>query len=520
MLNCARRFQTQRNRYLNSAFQTMQVTTNRNEDNMEEDTIYALSSGVATTATAVAVIRISGPEAHAILGRLTPKFVPPRTAVVRNLVDPEDHSPLDQALVIRFDGPKSFTGEDVVELHTHGSRAVVQGILNVLGKFARLAERGEFTQRAFASGKLNLLEVEALADLLTADTKLQRQQALRQLDGRLSLLYDNWRRMLTKGLAHAEAIIDFGDDEHLLGSDEENNFDYEREQKSVWGAVSDSMNILLSEIKSHLADDRRGELVREGVKVAIVGPPNAGKSSLFNILAQRDAAIVSPIEGTTRDVLELFLDLGGVKCTLYDTAGVREETNDVIEREGIRRARQIAEKANVLVAMIDAEDTDSGILAIKEAISQTDMLSRTLLIVNKMDLVNEGTYTHDLSSLQPQASPLGVPHNGTFFLSCGTSYGIQNFLDGLTSRVLARVVNAPSEERESALITRVRHRQHLEHVVDRLERFLTLSSQGSMAIDMAAEELRLATSEIGRITGAVDVEDVLDVLFTDFCIGK
>ena len=487
----------------------------------DEDTIFALSSGTTDTATAVAVIRITGSQAHSILCRLTDKPVPSRKAVVRDLVDPDDNSPLDQALILKFDAPHSFTGEDVVEFHTHGSRAVVKGLLNVLGNQpgARLADRGEFTQRAFASGKLNLLQVEALADLLTADTQLQRRQALRQLDGRLSARYDAWRAALTKGLAHAEAIIDFGDDEHLGSDDDNDNLDYDGAQASVWGAVGESMSMLAEEMTRHLADDRRGELVREGVKVAIVGPPNAGKSSLFNILARRDAAIVSPIEGTTRDVLELTLDLGGVRCTLSDTAGVREETDDLIEREGIKRARFAAEQADILVAMIDGTDAENGISALKDVIADTEMLRRLLLVVNKVDLldtIQEGTL------LLPHVAPLGAHHNGTFALSCETSQGVDDFLTALTQRVVTRVTNPDSMngEEEPALITRARHRQHVNAVVESLQRFLLLSTQGTMAVDMAAEELRLAVSELGRITGAVDVEDVLDVLFTDFCIGK
>ena len=492
-----------------------------NLQDSDEDTIFALSSGAAATATAVAVIRITGSQSHSILARLTDKPVPTRKAVVRDLIDPNDNSPLDQALILKFDAPYSFTGEDVVEFHTHGSRAVVKGLLNVLGTQpgARLADRGEFTQRAFASGKLNLLQVEALADLLTADTQLQRKQALRQLDGRLSARYEAWRAALTKGLAHAEAIIDFGDDEHLGAADDDGVINYDGAQASVWGAVGESMTLLAEAMSRHLADDRRGELVREGVKVAIVGPPNAGKSSLFNILAQRDAAIVSPIEGTTRDVLELTLDLGGVRCSLSDTAGVREETDDLIEREGIKRARLAAEKADILVAMIDGTDAENGIGALKDVISQPEMLRRLLLVVNKVDLLDtvlEG------SSLLPHGAPLGAQHNGTFALSCETSQGVDGFLTALTDRVVARVTNPDFMigDDESALITRARHRQHVEAVVECLQRFLLLSTQGTMAVDMAAEELRLAVSELGRITGAVDVEDVLDVLFTDFCIGK
>jgi tRNA modification GTPase len=277
------------------------------------------------------------------------------------------------------------------------------------------------------------------------------------------------------------------------------------------------MENLLSDMKRHLADDRRGELVREGIKVAIVGPPNAGKSSLFNILARRDAAIVSPVEGTTRDVLELTLDLGGVRCTLSDTAGVRGETDDLIEKEGIKRARLAAQRADILVAMIDGTDTKSGLIALKDVISEPDMISRLILVINKSDLLEASG-----GPLLIQDDPLDVPHNGTFVLSCETSQGVDSFLDGLTHRVIARISDPHpgGKDNESAIITRARHRAHVEAAVSALDRFSTLSKQGAMAVEMAAEELRLAVSELGRITGAVDVEDVLDILFADFCIGK
>jgi len=490
-------------------------------NNDDEDTIFALSSGTLSggTATAVAVIRITGPEAHNILSQMTRggKSLPPaRKACVRNLHDVDNDTPLDQALVLLFNKPHSFTGQDVVELHCHGSRAVVQGILEYLSKHARMAERGEFTQRAFSSGKLDLLQVEALADLLTADTQTQRQQALRQLEGNLQHLYTDWRQRLTKGLAHAEAVIDFGDDEQL----DQDEDDEEVAQQHVWGNVGPQISSLRLDMQHHLSDARRGELVREGVKIAIVGPPNAGKSSLFNLLAQRDAAIVSPIAGTTRDVLELSLNLGGVRCTLSDTAGVREASDDVIEQEGMKRARNVAKNADIVVAMADVLEADKGLSVLQTVLDMIDendeapKVNNVLLALNKLDLDN----SNGESSLPEELTrDLG----GVFQMSCETNDGIDQFLDALTTTVLARV---SSEEdtggKEGAIITRARHRQHVEAAVKALLRFETLSQQGTMAVDMAAEELRLATSELGRITGAVDVEDVLDVLFTDFCIGK
>ncbi len=479
----------------------------------EEDTIYALSSGfTGQQATALAVIRISGPQAHKILAVLTPtKSLPkPRFAALRKLYF--QNQMLDHALVLRFDAPNSFTGEDLIELQCHGSRAVVQGLLDTLPKIhgCRYAQPGEFTQRAYANGKLDLVQVEALADVLTADTQAQLAQALSQLDGKLSQQYDQWRHQLIKGLAHAEAVIDFGDDEQL-GMDDVFDEQDDVAQWNVWGDVQVRMKELQHSMQDHLQDDRRGELVREGVKIAIVGPPNAGKSSLFNVLAQQDAAIVSEIAGTTRDVLTVSLDLGGVKCTLQDTAGVRTETQDVLELEGIRRAQAVAEKADLVVAMVDAMDASLGMEIVQQVLKKRTLESQNvLLVLNKLDLMKETANAH---------KPEGLDFDGPYEISCVTQQGIDEFLHALKDQVLARTTNQ-EDGAEGAMITRARHRQHVEAACDALGRFLLLSTQGTMAVDMAAEELRLASSELGRITGAVDVEDVLDVLFSDFCIGK
>jgi tRNA modification GTPase len=484
----------------------------------EQDTIYALSSGfTGQQATALAVIRISGPQAHDVLTALTPTrpLPKPRVAALRKLAF--ENQMLDHALVLRFDGPNSFTGEDLIELQCHGSRAVVQGLLDTLPKIhgCRYAQAGEFTQRAYANGKLDLVQVEALADVLTADTQAQLAQALSQLDGRLSQRYDEWRQELIKGLAHAEAVIDFGDDEQLGMDDVFDDDEGEAAQWNVWGDVRDRMQNLQHSMQDHLQDDRRGELLREGVKIAIVGPPNAGKSSLFNVLAQQDAAIVSEIAGTTRDVLTLSLDLSGVKCTLQDTAGVRTETTDVLELEGIRRAQAVAEKADLVVAMVDATEAKLGLDIVQQVLKRKDLeAQRVMLVLNKLDLVDEKAAT---TTLEDQA---GFEFGGTHEISCVTQQGIDKFLEALKEQVVARTTNQDDNAAEGAMITRARHRQHVEGASEALERFVILSGQGTMAVDMAAEELRLASSELGRITGAVDVEDVLDVLFTDFCIGK
>ena len=397
----------------------------------------------------------------------------------------------------------------MVELHCHGSRAVVQAMLDVIPTLGcRLAEPGEFTQRAFSKGKLDLIQVEALADILGADTQAQLKQALSQLDGNLSKLYDDWRAQLISGLAHAEAVIDFGDDERL---GEDDILDDDSEQWNVWGAVGDNMIALSRSMKEHLRDERKGELIREGVKIAIVGPPNAGKSSLFNLLSKKDAAIVSPIAGTTRDVLEVSMDLGGVKCTLQDTAGVRTETDDVLEIEGIKRAQSVAEKADLVVAMVDgssAAEKTGGLEAVK-SILDSNKLCASMLVVNKCDLKDDTGNSNVEGNLG---------FGDSYDVSCVTQEGIDDFLDALSQAVTKRTQD--DSGKEGAVITRARHRQHVEAAADALERFKMLSGQGPLAVDMAAEELRLAASELGRVTGAVDVEDVLDVLFSDFCIGK
>lgn len=571
----------------------------------EEDTIFALSSGgggasIGSGATAVAVIRISGPCAfdalrellspyplgngskkgeEAIKGMKIPKLPKPRMASLRTLYDPlsvakgrsdnnkytpnnaqDRRDPLDSALVLTFPGPNSFTGEDIVELHCHGSRAVVHGVLSALSSLSstpipttqdgnnrppspprklslRPADPGEFTQRAYAHGKLGLVEVEALADLIVADTSLQRKQALQQFDGRLSRLYGGWREELIKGLAHAEAVIDFGDDEALDADDDEGDGDANDIENdggmSIWGTIRPRITSLREAMNRHLADASRGELLRDGLRIAIVGRPNAGKSSLLNLLAGRDAAIVSSSPGTTRDVVEVMLDLGGVRCTILDTAGVREEKEEgvnEIEVEGMKRARRAAKDAHIIVGVVDATDFDRGLEAVKELIHGNDSEfegelknGNVIYVLNKLDLV-ERHADQSMSELSDSE---------TFGISCQTSEGVDGFLSSLTSQALSLVSGSDNgadsttnprlltvEGTEGAVITRARHRRHVEAAADALERFEQLSGQGYMALDMAAEELRLAASELGRITGAIDVEDVLDVLFADFCIGK
>lgn len=569
-------------------------------NNDEEDTIYALSSGGGggAGATAVSVIRISGNHAFYVLRELLSpyplssssttspteetmiiKLPKVRMASLRTLYDPlfndnmddaatsssllsstENKSrtnsrarrdPLDSALVLTFAKPNSFTGEDIVELHCHGSRGVVSGVLAALSSFEHLrpADPGEFTQRAYSNGKLGLVEVEALSDLIVSDTSLQRKQALRQFDGRLSRLYQGWRTELIKGMAHAEAVIDFGDDETLDAHDDDdyvvNHDDDDSNARriendggmGVWGLIRPRMSALRADMDRHLADASRGELLRDGLRVAIIGRPNAGKSSLLNLLAGRDAAIVSSMPGTTRDVVEVVLDLGGVRCALLDTAGVRdvveEGVNDV-EVEGMRRARIAARDAHIVVGVVDAGDYKRGLDAVRDLVGggndnnddddDIDLLlpkrDNVLYVLNKLDLIDE----NDLSTRHDS-------FNSSFGISCTSGQGVESFLSALTKKALSLVSNDDDNDGptssvtsvdgvEGAVITRARHRRHVEAASEALARFEVLSGQGHMSLDLAAEELRLAASELGRITGAIDVENVLDVLFSDFCIGK
>ena len=454
--------------------------------------------------------------------------------------------PLDQALVLYFPGPNSFSGEDIVELHTHGSRAVVSDVLNTLSTLPsiemykketlekvtkpqsqfllRPADRGEFTQRAYTNGKLGLVEVEALADLITSDTTMQRRQALLQLDGRVTKVYDEWRKQLIAGLAHSEAVIDFGDDEDLLGDD---NFDDNENisgESLVWGNVRNQIFNLLKHMNQFLQDDRRGEIVRDGVRIAIVGPPNAGKSSLLNLLARRNVAIVSPIAGTTRDVVEVVLDLGGVRCILSDTAGLRAETDgDVIEEEGIRRATKVAKEAHVILFMEDAliQKSDELTPSIEEIVGldQNNSMFNGIMIKvkNKIDLLDSAQRSSLNNKRDKSIEILD------FGISCSTGLGVDVLLDQLEKVVISRVSSSSSSSSidDGLIITRARHRRHIIEAEAALSRFMQLTETDDlMTIDLAAEELRLAASAIGRITGAVDVEEVLDVLFADFCIGK
>jgi tRNA modification GTPase len=434
------------------------------------ETIFAPAT--AAGRAAIAIVRLSGPTAGPALEALAGTLPPPRVARHVRLRDPASGEALDDGLALWFPGPHSVTGEDVGELHLHGSRAVIAAVMAALrGQGLRLAEPGEFTRRAFLNGKLDLVQAEAVADLAMAETEAQRRQAMRQLDGRLGEIYRGWDERLLRLLAHLEAAIDFPDEDL---------------PPEIEARVATESAALAGEIARHLADKHRGERLRDGIAVAIVGPPNAGKSSLLNQLARREAAITSPIAGTTRDVIEVAIDLAGYPVVLADTAGLRDSA-DPIEAEGLRRAVARADAAELRLFVFDAGHPEAAAGA--AAWPGPD----TLIVANKIDLA-AGRY-----HLPP----------GALALSALTGEGIPQLIATLAARI------AETYNIAAPLLTRARHREALENAADALARSLAADLP-----ELRAEDLRLAWRSLGRITGRADVEDLLDVIFADFCLGK
>lgn len=441
---------------------------------MSDDTIYALST--ARGRAAIAVIRVSGPGARAALTALgATGTVQPRVVKRVKLIHPQNRAPLDDALALWFQAPRSETGEDVAELHVHGGRAVIESVLDALASQPGLrpAEPGEFTKRAFLNGKIDLTGAEGLGDLIEADTAAQQRQALRQMEGGLATLYENWRQRLIRALAHLETEIDFADEDLPAG---------------IADSATAALATLRDEVARHLDDGRRGEVLRDGFSVAILGAPNVGKSSLMNALTRRETAIVSSIAGTTRDIVEARLDLGGYPILLADTAGLREvdaTAGDPIEREGIRRALARAENADLRLLVFDARmglDPATAQLAGPNAV----------LVANKIDLGAARVIA------------------GAVPLSASRGDGVDKLRNRIVAEAEQRMAVGPAPA-----ITRARHRSALQASVAALDRALYVA-----APELRAEDVRLAARALGRITGRVDVEDLLDVIFKEFCIGK
>ena len=442
---------------------------------VSEDTIYALSSG--RPPAAIAVVRISGPKARIGLETLIGKLPKPRLATYVTVRDPASRDVIDDALALWFPAPASETGEDVAEIHLHGGRAILAAVFQVLGMIEdfRPAEAGEFTRRALLNGKLDLAAVEGLGDLIAADTEAQRRQALGMFRGALSGRVETWRGLLIEALAALEATIDFVDED-----------DVPEDLLTPAMAVA---RALAAEIKSALADAKRGERLRDGFMVALAGPPNVGKSTLLNRLARREVAIVTAIPGTTRDPIEVALDLAGVPVVLVDTAGVRESA-DPIEAEGVRRACARAEAADLVLWLVEAGDPNPA--------SPPPSAKQSITIRTKGDLID----SEKQRKLQQQ---------GAFILSAHSGMGMERLLKILECE-------AATLGGEPALVTHARQRHALAETAERLESAIASAVPGREEI--VAEELRLAARALGRITGRVDVEDVLDQIFKNFCIGK
>jgi tRNA modification GTPase len=442
-----------------------------------EQTIFALSSG--RPPSAISIVRVSGPQAKAVLASLAGKMPEPRIAS-RVLVRDASRQPIDDSVVLWFPAPASATGEDVVEFHVHGGRAVLAALFAALSAFehVRPAEPGEFTRRAFENGKLDLTEAEALDDLIHADTDRQRRQALRQLKGLLGDRARDWRARIIEASALIEAGIDFSDEGDVPA-------------ELIAPALA-RIKSLTEEIGEVLAAQGRSERLREGLVVAISGPPNVGKSTLINLLARREVAIVSPHAGTTRDVIEVHLDLDGYPVTVIDTAGIRE-TDDPVEQEGVRRARVRAGEADLVLWVIDAQHEITG---------RGDE-TPVWVVRNKIDLDAAG---------ETVGTTQMAGERTDFKISASRGDGVAELIEALMS--FARDYFGSKED---GLIGRHRQRELLQKTVASLRRSMAVMAQGE---ELAAEELRSAADSLGRLLGRVDVEDVLDVIFREFCVGK
>ena len=442
-------------------------------------TIYALSTGPGISG--VAVIRISGPDTKEVISKLTKSELPkPRFATVKKFNKINNNELIDEGILIWFPGPKSYTGEDMAEIHVHGSRAVIEAIHSSISKIenCRLAEPGEFTKIAFQNGKVNLLKAESISDLISSETEIQRQQAIKIMSGKSSDKFNNWREELLKILSKIEAKIDFPDE------DLPNN---------ILKNIKTSSEKIKSEIIKILNDQKVGERIREGFKIAIIGPTNAGKSSLLNYLSRREVAIVSEIAGTTRDVIETHLNIDGLPVVVSDTAGIRD-SKDEIEKKGIKLALKRAEDADLSIVVIEPKSVEfTGYL--KELI-----LDKSIIVINKSDLGIDKR-ENEFKKYNP------------IYISLKNEKNLDQLINEIKDKLKNQFINS-----EDILITRERHRQHLEQCVLNLENFKNKNE--SEDFDKAAEDLRLATRHLGIIVGKVDVEEILGSIFKDFCIGK
>ena len=442
-------------------------------------TIYALSSGPGISG--VAVIRISGPETKKIIEKITvDPFPKAREATLKKINKINTNELIDEGILLWFPAPQSYTGEDMAEFHVHGSRAVIEAILRSISiiENCRLAEPGEFTKIAFQNGKINLLKAESISDLISSETEIQRQQAIKIMSGKNSEKFNSWREGLLKILSNVEAKIDFPDEDL---------------PKDIIENIKINSEKIKSEIMKTLNDQKVGERIREGFKIAIVGPTNAGKSSLLNYLSRREVAIVSEIAGTTRDVIETHLNIDGLPVIVSDTAGIRE-SKDEIEKKGIKLALKSAEDADLNIVVIEPKSVHFTDF-LRDIISE-----KSILAVNKSDLGIENI-SYEFKKYNP------------IYISLKNEKNLDQLITAIKKKLKNQFIIS-----NDILITRERHRQHLEQCVSNLEKFKNKNE--SEDFDKAAEDLRLATRHLGMIVGKVDVEEVLSSIFNDFCIGK
>ena len=442
-------------------------------------TIYALSTGPGISG--VAIIRVSGPETKIVISKLTNgSFPEPRVATLKKINKIKTNELIDEGLILWFPAPQSYTGEDMAEFHVHGSRSVVEALHSSIAHVenCRLAEPGEFTKIAFQNDKINLLQAESIADLISSETEIQRQQAIKIMSGQNSSKFNSWRERLLKILSYVEAKIDFPDED--LPND-------------VLRDIKINSNKIKSEIQKTLNDQKVGERIREGFKIAIVGPSNAGKSSLLNYLSRREVAIVSEIAGTTRDVIETHLNIDGLPVVVSDTAGIRD-SKDEIEKKGIRLALKRAEDADLNIVVIEPKSTHfAGFL--KDSIT-----NKSIIVINKSDLgIDDMVY--EFEKIKP------------IYISLKEEKNLDKLIFAIKEKLKNQFISS-----EDILITRERHRQHLEQCVLHLDNFE--QKNNAEDFDKAAEDLRLATRHLGMIVGKVDVEEILGSIFNDFCIGK
>jgi tRNA modification GTPase len=451
------------------------------------DTIFALSSGRGKAG--ISVIRISGTEAPEALKALGVNELPePRVAKVIKLKD--GNGIIDHALVMYFKAPHSFSGEDIIEIHAHGSIAVVENILGILSKMnnLRLAEPGEFSKRAFENGKMDLVQAEGLADLIDAETSAQAKQAMRAMEGEASKVYESWRERIIEIIAFMEAYIDFPDE----------NIPHDLDMQA-----QEKVKKIIAEIGKQVANDN-GERLRTGAVATIIGSPNVGKSTLINFLSRRDVAIVSDIAGTTRDALEVHLNIEGLPVTVIDTAGIRKSA-DTIEQEGVRRALEKAEKADIRIIIFDNDDMENMGEDIRKYLNDEN----SILVRNKMDLNPEPKAKKLINEI------INLVQDGRIVkISLKDGTGTDEFL-----KRLKKIADKLLGNSENAIITRRRHKTSLESCMAELEEFISARKRG-LPVELCGENLRRASFYLGKITGKIGIEDILDKIFSEFCIGK